>query len=62
MDGTLVAAIFEKDCDCDDAELHTVDIHTDVSMNKNDFNELFENSDNDFDNEWKLVTFFIVTE
>lgn len=46
MDGTKHAAIFEEDCYCNSSELHTVDIHTDVSMKEYFFKELFQKSDN----------------
>lgn len=51
MDETGDAAVSVKDGDCDDDEIDTTHIHTDVSMTKSDFNELIKNIGNNLENE-----------
>lgn len=55
------AEIFEEDCDCDDSESDTIDIYI-VPMKESCFNELFEKSGNDLDDECGLLMFCIVKE
>lgn len=43
MMGTEYAS--REDCDCVDDEIETVDIYTDVSIKKREFNEQFEQID-----------------
>lgn len=47
---------FLKKGDNDDDEVDADDIHSDISMKGNDFKDSFDNSDNDLDSEWWLVT------
>lgn len=58
MDGIEYNAVFEEDDDDDDDDVDADDIHPNIPINGSDFKVLFENSDNDLDNEWRLVTFF----
>lgn len=59
MDGTGDIAIFKKDYYWDDCELGTINIYSDVSMKKSNFNDLVENCDNNLDNEWDIATFLL---
>lgn len=45
--------VFEEDSDCDDDEMGTVNIHSDEPMKEDYFNNLLDNSDN----EWGLIFF-----
>lgn len=50
INGARVAANFKEDCDCDNVELNTVDIPTNVPMKVSDLKELLEHYCNDLDN------------
>lgn len=57
MDGTGYTVVFENDGECDNDELDTVHILTDVPQKESGCEGLIENSDNDWDHKWGLAFF-----